>query len=89
MLKTNNHKSTEAYKGLQTPLLVAVAKCENKHELVAQMLKENGLENSVEPRDDKTFSITTMKGVRVLSYLDAFFNGKKVIKYVRRQDGTN
>lgn len=79
----------DTFKGLKTPLVTAVARCNDKHLLVAQMLKENGLPNAVEPRDDKTFKVYTLKGARVLSYLDAFFNGKKVIKYIRRQDATN
>lgn len=79
----------ENYKGLNTPLITAVTRCQDKHLLVEAMLKENGLSNVVEPRDDKTFTVTTMKGVRVISYLDAFFNGKKLIKYIKRQDNIN
>lgn len=86
ILKNHSENKADMYKGLQTPLITAVNKCENKHELVAQMLKENGLNNIVEARDDKTFSVVTMKGTRILSYFDAFFNGKKVIKYLRRQN---
>lgn len=86
VLQRHSENKADIYKGLQTPLITAINRCDNKHELVAEMLKENGLENTIEVRDDKTFKVYTMKGERVLSYLDAFLNGKKVIKYIRRQD---
>lgn len=76
----------EQFKGLKTPLITAINQCPEKHILVSEMLKENGLNLVVEARDDKTFTVYTLKGARVLSYLDAFFNGRKLIKYLRRQE---
>lgn len=84
------NKTYENFKGLKTPMVTAIQQCPDKHLLIQAMLRENGINANVEPRDEKTFKVYTLKGERVLSYLDAFFNGKKVIKYIRRQEnGTN
>lgn len=80
------NKTYENFKGLKTPMVTAIQQCPDKHILIQAMLRENGINANVEPRDEKTFKVYTLKGERVLSYLDAFFNGKKVIKYIRRQE---
>lgn len=80
------NKTHEDFKGLKTPMVTAIQQCPDKHILIQAMLRENGINANVEPRDEKTFKVYTLKGGRVLSYLDAFFNGKKVIKYIRRQE---